>query len=492
MTSSSSTTTAALHEEEATNYLPLEVLAKVFPFLRNDATSWYTLAHCGNRQLHQISRAVRPPRKWPDLLVNWERNNDDDDNDDNYFDYYVHQVKYSPPRPTLPTQGSQNNKNEASGGRHMAIMLRIYKGREAVNYHRVVRIVDIDQGPIQDIPVGRSTPFTAYCGDYFVAAEPRRVCVYKYTDDSSSSLQQQQSTTTTEHYQLVNVLPSVDRIVGIRVFDESKPKIVLQTESGGDDFAEEPTYTLAVWGLLEGGRFEGILPYTGKSSFCLSEDCRVFCCMDGGSEGRSVTSYFFQPNTSGYCYGGPYILDLPGNPRRSWIDACKLSPDGTRCAVLTEDVIFQLDVSVEPPQWIEGCCFRAPDGCAFSGQVEYTPDSKRLVAHARTNWTNVYNNDNTMDGGDDTLNTIQIWNAAEAPYPLLATKGFHDLVGSVGLSPDAKFVIVIQGDESDVFRSAIQRIVTRYIGAMEDHIPYPETGDEQDEEAAERFSSVVA
>ena len=109
--------------------------------------------------------------------------------------------------------------------------------------------------------------------------------------------------------------------------------------------------------------------------------------------------------------------------------------------------------------------------------MEYTPDSQRVLAHARTPWQqNLHNDDN------DNLNTIQIWNAVEAPYNLIATKGFHDLVGSVGLSPDGKFVIVIQGDESDVFRSPIARIVARYIAAMDDYTPYPITGDVSEEE----------
>ena len=421
---------------EAPPSLPIEVFARVFPLLHDDPKSWYNLAH-SNRQLYQISKAMfGSPRKWPDLLVDFEQSVQHAN-----FDYYVHQVKYSP------------------DGMHIALMLRVYEGSDATDYYRVVRIIDIGtKEPIQDIAVGRSTPFTAYCGQYFIAVEPRLVRVFDSQQD----------------YKEIQVIPTVDRIVGIRAYDDddsNHPKIALQTEHPD----MEAHCTLIVWDLLL-GVFLTEIPYQGAALFDMSEDGKIFACMDGGFDVRErpVRVIFIDDTTSEEgCR--TYVMNLPNtcSPRRSWIDRCKFSPDGQRLAVLTEDRIFQMDMTVEPPQWIDGCCLIAPDNCTFSGQLQFSPYSKRIVAHSRTPWDNVYR------ANENNLNTIQIWDANNS-FQLLATKGFHDLVGSVGVSPDGKFVVVVQGDESDVFRSPIARIVTRYIAAMDDYSPYPETGAEED------------
>ncbi|CAB9513742.1 expressed unknown protein [Seminavis robusta] len=435
---------------------PVEIFARVFPFVSDDPTTWYNLAQT-NGQLHGISKALGGPFKWPDTLVSWE------DDDDDPSEHYVHQVKFS------------------QDGRYMAIMLRVYENPQAVQYHRVVRVLDMREKtnnnicqPIQDLPMGRSTPFTAYCGNYFVACEPRRVRVFELDAQLNC-------------YHQIQELPSVDRIVGIQCYhdEQQDPKIALQTENathGGqaqNDNVNGATCTLTVWGLLN-GQFQREIPYHGSANFCISNDDRVFACIDREQDGRPVTVIYFGGNDDRISnntrqhddYHGQartYTMDLPGNPRRHWIDTCKFSPDGQRLAVLTELYIFQLDTSVEPPEWIHGAGI-APDGCTFSGQLQYSPDSQRIMAHARTPWDNVYRNDNHQEH----LNTIQVW---DAPLmQLQATKGFHDLVGSVGLSSDGKFVIVIQGDATDVFRSAIARIVTRYVAAMEDYNPYPESG----------------
>lgn len=125
---------------------------------------------------------------------------------------------------------------------------------------------------------------------------------------------------------------------------------------------------------------------------------------------------------------------------------------------MTEDRIFLLDVTVQPPQWIEECCLVAPDNCTFSGQILYTPNSQRILAHARSPWDNV--------GQEGNLNTVQIWDAHN--NLLLATKGFNDLVGSVGVSVRMEsFVVVIQGDESDIFRSLTARMVYSCHGRLQ-------------------------
>ena len=468
--------------------LPVEIFAKVFPYLHDDPKSWYKLAH-SNKQLHQISKALYGnPRKWKEVLVDFENHPKHAE-----FDYYVHQVKYAP------------------NGRHMALMLRVYEGRDATDYYRIVRIIDIDDKGhsrlLPDIPVGRSTPFTAYSGQYFIAVEPRLVRVF----DSQ------------QEYKLVQCIPTVDRIVGIRAFCNDKsttttaaatamdgddasnsianrPKIALQTEH-----PERETHcTLIVWDLLRGA-FLAEIPYQGAAIFDMTEDGRIFACMDGGLDVRErpVRIIFMDDNNHNNYGGGTsssnsngercmsrtYIMDLPTAAnenramRRSWIDCCRFSPDGQRLAVLTEDRIFQMDVSVEPPQWIDGCFLNAPDDCTFSGQLQYSPDSRRILAHARTEWDNVYR------GNENNLNTIQIWDAYN-DFQLKATKGFHDLIGSVGVSADGTYVVVIQGNDSDVFRAPIARIVTRYIAAMDDYSPYPETGEEGDGTAA-RIDIVV-
>jgi WD40 repeat protein len=408
--------------------LPVEILAQAFAFLVDDAKSYCSLARA-NKELYHIAQALGGPYKWPDLL--FEHDNTTTQK------HYVHQVKYS------------QNK------RHVAIMLRVYENEQSTNFHRLVRILDIAHcntstttgcQSIQDIPMARMTPFTTYCGNYFVAVEPRKVRVFQCSDNDYNDNDND------NQYQCVMEWATVDRIVGMQCYDSDHPKIALQTEP-----QDASGCTLTVCYLIEGTLVRRI-PYTGNANFCLSQDDRVFACIDGF--GRPLT-VIYMSNDYNSCR--TYILNLPGNPRRSFFDTCKFSPDSKKLAVLTSEWILQLDTSVEPPQWMEDCAGRAPEGCTFSGQFQYSCDSLRLVAHAQTPGFNIYFTPL------ENLNTIQIWDACT--MTLQATKGFHDLIGSVSLSLDGKFVVVIQGDASDFVESAITQIVTCYVAAMENYNP---------------------
>ena len=454
--------------------LPIEVIAKLFPLLRDDPKTWCHLSST-NKQLHQISKTLPTPRKWANILVDWG-------NKEPNYDYYVHQVKYSP------------------DGRHMALMVRVYDIALAeVNnhdYHRLVRIVDVDQqqndaSPLHDIAVGRSAPFSDYCSNgLFLVAELRRVRVF---DPKRGYLQ-------------VSELLSPDRIVGMKVF--GKNKVAIQTEDAATQHHpdEQPfdddTTTLTVWNLQHDEFHQDkIVPYKGSANFCISNNGRVFAFVESlHLQDRSVTVIYMDedPHHDRHSENGgqhkasrTYQVEIPGTNRRSWIDACKFSPDGRRLAVMMEERIYLLNTAVEPPLWVgsSSSSMVVPDRCIFSGQVAFSRDSTKLYAHAHTPWRKVYRDPHSN------LNTIQVWNLDEddsgssivqkanrGTFELLSTKSFHDLVGNVSLSRDGKFVVVIEGcDEWDVFRSAVSRIVTRYIPVMDDCHPYPDSHGELDE-----------
>jgi len=92
-------------------------------------------------------------------------------------------------------------------------------------------------------------------------------------------------------------------------------------------------------------------------------------------------------------------------------------------------------------------------------------------------------NSNSVIDGDEEIASDLGRKAPSSNFTLLATKRFYDHVGSVGISSGGKFVVAIQGDETDVFRSPIARVVIKYIAAMDDFNPYPESGGDENQNA---------
>jgi WD40 repeat protein len=444
--------------------LPHEILAQAFPYLVDDAKSYCSLARA-NKELYQIGQALGGPYKWPAVLIDRESISDNHHNDDTTTTMsstttqqekiYLHQVQYSP------------NK------RHMAIVLSVYEINEATgaNLHGLVRILDIAAcnsssstgcQPLQDILMERMAFFTAYCGNYFVAVEPRKVRVFQYSEDNNADDDNGHH----PNYQCIREWSTVDRIVGMQCYDSDHPKIALQTEQQQQEQQPIDSYsesTLTVWNLVEGTLIRHI-PHTciGKADFCISQDDRVCAFME--DFGRPLTViYMSKDDDSNNNTNRTYVLNLPGDLHRSWIDCSQFSPDGHKLAVLTSGCILQLDTSVEPPQWMMNddgwCCARAPsEGGAFSGQVQYSSDSQRLVAHSFTR---------------SNQHAIQIWDvsAFSTTMTLRATKVFsHDFVsGRVSLSLDGTFVVIPQRDASDLIGPGITQILACYVADLEDY-----------------------